>query len=112
MANTTANKRRESETKTMSTNTNRGRSEKDQPIDHAPASVIPQPTNRTAYLRDNARHGATLVTRNGVSIVETGHAVAMRDADGRVTSPLFQSTADTLANRSGVTDTSTKGQIE
>lgn len=43
--------------------------------EHTPASVWPQPVNVTAYLRDNARHGATLVTRNGVSVVETGHKV-------------------------------------
>lgn len=91
--------RRATKGNTMSTNTNRGRSEKDQPVDHAPASVFPQPTNVTAYLRDNARYGATLVTRNGVSIVETGHAVKMTDADGRVTAPLFAPTADTLARK-------------
>lgn len=98
MANATANKRCEIGN-IMNTNTNRSRSEKDQPIDHAPASVYPQPTNRTAYLRDNARYGATLVTRNGVSIVETGHAVKMTDADGRITAPLFAPTADTLARK-------------
>lgn len=84
----------------MSTNpTKRGRSNLDQPVNHAPASVWPQPTNVTAYLRDNARHGATLVTRNGVSVVETGHAVKMTDADGRITAPLFAPTADTLARQ-------------
>lgn len=43
--------------------------------EHTPACVLPQPTNIVAYLRDNAKHGATLVTRNGVSVVETGHKV-------------------------------------
>jgi len=44
--------------------------------EHTPACVLPQPTNVVAYLRDNAQHGATLVTRNGVSVVETGHSVS------------------------------------
>lgn len=43
--------------------------------EHTPSSVWPQPTNIVAYLRDNAKNGATLVTRNGVSVVETGHKV-------------------------------------
>ena len=44
--------------------------------EHKPVRVEPQPTNLVAYLRDNARNGATLVTRNGVSVMETGHKVS------------------------------------
>jgi len=81
--------RRVMEGMTVNTMTNRGRREYDTPIDHAPSSVWPQPDNVTAYLRDNARHGATLVTRNGVSIVETGHATTMRTLDGGETVAAF-----------------------
>lgn len=74
---------------------------KDTPIGHAPrVAVIPSGTTVTAWLRDNARHGATLVTRNGVTVAEIGHAVRMKDSDGRMTRPYFATEvteADTLA---------------
>lgn len=74
---------------------------KDTPVHHAPrAAVIPQGVTVTAWLRDNARHGAMLVTRDGVTVAEIGHATRMVDSDGRTTYNYFApetTTEDTVA---------------
>lgn len=75
---------------------------KDKPLHHAPrVAVIPQGVTVTAWLRDNARHGATMVTRNGVTVAEIGHATRMVDSDGRTTYNYFapETTTDDIVAR-------------
>lgn len=74
--------------------------------EHTPSCVLPQPTNTTAYLRDNARHGATLVTRNGVSVMETGHKV------NRYMAQPPKSLAYRATNRGVIGSTATLGQSQ
>jgi hypothetical protein len=74
--------------------------------EHTPSSVWPQPTSITAYLRDNARHGATLVTRNGISVVETGHAV------NRYMAQPPKSLAYRMTNRGVIGSTATLGHSQ
>lgn len=74
--------------------------------EHTPSSVWPQPTNVTAYLRDNAQHGATLVTRNGVSVVETGHTV------NRYNARPPKSLAYRMTNRGVIGSTATLGHSQ
>ena len=52
-------------------------------------AVVGTPDNATAWLRDNARHGAMKYTRNGDTFYVTGAPVVYVDADGRRNFPTF-----------------------
>lgn len=73
------------------------------------AEMPTPPQNDTAWLRDNARRGAAIVTRNGVRTRQF-LPVTYTDPDtGKQVHPLFASQGS-LGSR--YTDTSTKPQLD
>lgn len=71
---------------------------------------IQMPANPTAWLRDNARHGATLITKAGTTRAYLGVKVTYTDPDrGTEQRPLF---APIGGIRKAFTDTSTKPQLD
>ena len=57
------------------------------------AQQVEMPENETAWLRDNARNGATIITQNGVRNAYLGVPVTYGDPDkGWAQYPLFAPT--------------------
>lgn len=52
---------------------------------------VEMPANETAWLRENARKGAVIITRNGERNAYTGHALTLTDSGRRTLSPVFES---------------------
>jgi hypothetical protein len=111
MANAVATNDRNTKGNTMSTNYEIAKGiRKDTPIAHAPVRVtIPSTMSETAFLRRLARKGATIITKNGERYAVTGHAVAMRNIDGAVVSPLF---APRVNGGKRYADNSAKAQLD
>jgi len=72
---------------------------------------VAMPANPTAWLRDNARKGAMLYTRDGVTVALVKTQTTYGDPDkGTQQHPLFAPKADRLGKR--YTDTSAKAQLD
>jgi len=52
---------------------------------------VEMPANETAWLRENARKGAVIITRNGERNAYTGHALTLTDSRGTTLRPVFES---------------------
>ena len=52
---------------------------------------VDMPANETAWLRENARKGAVIITRNGERNAYTGHALTLTDSRGTTLRPVFES---------------------
>lgn len=72
---------------------------------------VAMPANPTAWLRDNARKGAMLYTRDGVTVALINTKTTYTDPDtGKEQHPLFAPTATSLDKR--YADTSAKPQLD
>lgn len=52
---------------------------------------VDMPANEMAWLRENARKGAVIITRNGERNAYTGHALTLTDSTGTTLPPVFES---------------------